>query len=42
MAIRAHLDQPDPAPGQRAAPRRALRLETSGYAAAGPANVIVS
>jgi len=41
MAIRAHLDQPDPAPGQRAAPRRALRLETSGYAAAGPANVIV-
>jgi transcriptional regulator with XRE-family HTH domain len=30
MAIKAHLDQPAPGESQRAAPRRALRLETSG------------
>lgn len=32
MAIKAHLDQPPPDDSQRAAPRRALRLETSGLA----------
>lgn len=37
MAIKAHLDQPDNSDSQRAAPRRALRLETSGFlAGAGP------
>jgi transcriptional regulator with XRE-family HTH domain len=37
MAIKAHLDHAVPADGQRAAPRRALRLETSGFAPdAGP------
>jgi transcriptional regulator with XRE-family HTH domain len=30
MAIKAHLDQPDRDDGQRAAPRRALRLQASG------------
>ncbi|QDH33144.1 helix-turn-helix domain-containing protein [Porphyrobacter sp. YT40] len=30
MAIRAHLDQPTAGDSQRSAPRRALRLETSG------------
>jgi transcriptional regulator with XRE-family HTH domain len=34
MAIRAHLESPAAGDGQRAAPRRALRLETSGFAAA--------
>lgn len=37
MAIKAHLDQLDNSDSQRAAPRRALRLETSGFlAGAGP------
>ncbi|AUX70721.1 XRE family transcriptional regulator [Porphyrobacter sp. HT-58-2] len=37
MAIKAHLDHAVAADGQRAAPRRALRLETSGFAPdAGP------
>lgn len=31
MAIKAHLDHAVAADGQRAAPRRALRLETSGF-----------
>lgn len=31
MAIRAHLDQPSAEGSQRAMPRRALRLETSGF-----------
>lgn len=42
MAIKAHLDQPKAGAGQRAAQRRALRLETSGFASgAGEANVTV-
>lgn len=42
MAIKAHLDQPAPGEGQRAAPRRALRLETSGMLPGGQeANVII-
>lgn len=42
MAIKAHLDQAVSAEGQRAAPRRALRLETSGFVAgAGEANVTI-
>lgn len=46
MAIKAHLDHPEPAGAARAAPRsarrRALRLETSGFAAgAGEANVTI-
>lgn len=32
MAIKAHLDQPTTGDSQRSAPRRALRLETSGLA----------
>lgn len=32
MAIKAHLDSPTPGDSQRAAPRRALRLEASGLA----------
>lgn len=39
MAIRAHLDPRAVDDGQRAAPRRALRLETSGFAAAGGEDV---
>lgn len=35
MAIKAHLDQPKPGTDQRLAPRRALRLETSGVAPGG-------
>lgn len=42
MVIKAHLDQSIPLAEQRAAPRRALRLETSGFAPqAGGANVII-
>lgn len=42
MAIKAHLDQPDAGDSQRTAPRRALRLETSGFVAgAGEANVTI-
>jgi transcriptional regulator with XRE-family HTH domain len=42
MAIKAHLDQLVPTASQRSAPRRALRLYTSGFAAyAGEANVTI-
>lgn len=43
MAIKAHLDhQPSPDEGGRSAPRRALRLETSGFVmGAGEANVTI-
>lgn len=42
MAIKAHLDNPVSSEGQRADPRRALRLETSGFAPrAGEANVTI-
>jgi transcriptional regulator with XRE-family HTH domain len=42
MVIKAHLDQPVTGDGQRAAARRALRLETSGFVAgAGEANVTI-
>lgn len=42
MAIRAHLGSPTPAGSQRAAPRRALRLEISGLASGGSeANVTI-
>jgi transcriptional regulator with XRE-family HTH domain len=37
MAIKAHLGSPTPAGSQRTAPRRALRLETSGLARDGDA-----
>lgn len=42
MAIKAHLDHPASGPNQRGAARRALRLETSGFAASGAeANVTI-
>lgn len=42
MAIKAHLDPPAPGEGQRATPRRDLRLEASGVLPGGrEANVIV-
>lgn len=42
MAIKAHLESSAPGEGQRATPRRALRLETSGMLAGGQsANVTI-
>jgi transcriptional regulator with XRE-family HTH domain len=41
MAIKAHLDSYDTCEGQRIAPRRALHLETSGFAAGAEANVTI-
>lgn len=42
MAIKAHLDTPATDGSMRAAPRRALRLETSGFASSGDeANVTI-
>jgi len=42
MAIKAHLEQAAAGDSQRAAPRRTLRLETSGFVAgAGEANVTI-